>query len=52
MGVTGIPHCFNGIFCDYLNEAVSYFVYDKLPQNFLAPASYYRDPKHMTEYLF
>lgn len=51
MGVTAIPHCFKGMFCDMVNKVVRSLAYGKLPQNFLAPAGYFRDPDHMTEYL-
>jgi len=51
MGVTAIPHCFNGIFCDLVNRLARSLAYGTIVQNFLAPAGYFRDPDHMPEYL-
>lgn len=51
MGVDATPHCFSGIFCNILNYLVKNFVYFKAAQNMVGPAGYFRDHKHVSEYL-
>jgi palmitoyl-protein thioesterase len=51
MGVADIPDCQTGIFCEMVNFVVRNMVYFQIFQNIIGPAGYFRDPKHMTEYL-
>jgi len=51
MGVSDVPHCFNGAFCEGVNSVARDLVYTPIVQSRLGPAGYFRDPAHMEEYL-
>jgi len=51
MGVSDIPHCFNGIICKMVNSVARSLVYMNIVQHHLGPAGYFRDPAHMSQYL-
>ena len=50
MGVTDIPHCFDGAFCSLINKVARTFVYLKIVQDHLGPAGYFRDPAQFSRY--
>jgi len=50
MGVDAIPNCSDGVLCSVLNAAARKLVYLKPVQNWLAPAGYFRDVRHMKNY--
>lgn len=51
MGVSDVPHCFNGFFCELVNSVARSLVYMGIVQNHFGPAGYFRDPHHMNQYL-
>ena len=50
MGVSKLPHCFNGIICAIINYIVDWGVYFRVIQNHIGPAGYFRDPKNLDTY--
>ena len=50
MGVTDIPHCFNGAFCGLVNKVARTLVYLNIVQDHLGPAGYFRDPAQFSRY--
>jgi palmitoyl-protein thioesterase len=51
MGTDAVPHCFSGPLCYIINLVAKNAVYFKNIQKVLGPAGYFRDPKHMKDYL-
>ena len=51
MGVSDIPHCFEGSLCAVVNDVAREFVYMDFIQNMIGPAGYFRDPWHNSQYL-
>jgi len=51
MGVSTIPKCLNGYYCDIYQDAVRMGVYTKVPQNHIGPPGYYKDPKDYENYV-
>lgn len=51
MGVSDIPNCFHGEFCKLVNLTARNLAYFSIFQDHIGPAGYFRDPRHMKEYL-
>lgn len=51
MGVSTVPNCADGIFCDIVNGAIKLGVYTSLVQNYIGPSNYFKDPKSYKTYL-
>ena len=53
-GVADFPGCSikmdNGWMCRFINKIVKTFVYWALPQHFIGPAGYFRDPQNLLQY--
>lgn len=49
-GVSAVPNCFHGFFCNIINWVAKQFVYFDLIQSHLGPAGYFRDPAHLAKY--
>lgn len=51
MGVAKVPNCWSGLFCAMVNWVSEEFVYFKFIQDMIAPASYFRDPTALSDYM-
>jgi palmitoyl-protein thioesterase len=49
-GVAASPNCFSGFYCDIINYVIDTFVYFPTIQDYIAPASYFRDPTQLDTY--
>jgi palmitoyl-protein thioesterase len=51
MGVSALPHCYEGIFCKPINYITKSMVYWDSIQSHVGPAGYFRDPNNLEGYL-
>jgi palmitoyl-protein thioesterase len=50
MGVDSVPSCTSGMMCEAINYIAKKLVYTNVVQNWLAPAGYFRDTRHLSTY--
>ena len=50
MGVTKFPHCTDSYKCEILDKVIGVAAYEKILQNTVGPAGYYRDVNHLKMY--
>mmetsp|Transcript_25925 Transcript_25925/g.25483 ORF Transcript_25925/g.25483 Transcript_25925/m.25483 type:complete len:168 (+) Transcript_25925:740-1243(+) len=51
MGVTTMPYCLNGFYCDVINDVTSKDVYGLFSQSNIGPPGYFKDPNNYESYL-
>lgn len=51
MGLSTMPKCVTGYFCDIYQDAINMGIYEKVPQLHIGPPGYYKDPKEFEKFV-